>query len=88
MAHQPFPGRTPFWNNSMQIFRIVPQPSPPRAGSKPIHTFNFMQTERFLTHRLIFGWKPLTTCRAITAKAWLKKLERRDALISLRVCME
>jgi hypothetical protein len=37
-----------------------PQPSPPRAGSKLIHTFNFMQTERFLTQRLILGWETLT----------------------------
>jgi hypothetical protein len=31
-----------------------PQPSPPRAGLKPINTFNLNQTERNLTHRLIF----------------------------------
>jgi hypothetical protein len=39
------------------------EPSPPRAGSKLIHTFNFMQTERFLTQRLIFGWETLRTGR-------------------------
>src|SRR5690606_27291133 len=37
------------------------KPSPPRAGSKPIHTFNFMQTERILTQRLIFGWETEVT---------------------------
>jgi hypothetical protein len=38
----------------MQMPRIIPSPSPPRAGSKSIHTFNFTQTECFLTQRLIF----------------------------------
>ena len=54
MTHQAFPGPPSNWNNSMQMPRIVPQPPPPRAGSKLIHTFNFMQTERNLTQRLIF----------------------------------
>jgi hypothetical protein len=38
----------------MQMPRIISAPPPPRAGSKSIHTFNFTQTERFLTQRLIF----------------------------------
>jgi hypothetical protein len=41
----------------MQLPRIVPPPSPPRAGSKLINTFNFTQTERYLTQRLIFWGK-------------------------------
>jgi len=60
MPWRPFPGRMPNGNNSMQLPRIVPQPSPPRAGSKPINTFNLMQTECFLTQRLIFWGEALT----------------------------
>src|SRR5690606_26349652 len=64
MTHQPFPGLKPFRNNSMQMPALPLQPSPPRAGSNPIHTFNFMQTERFLTQRLIFGWETLRNGRS------------------------
>ncbi|MCR6673791.1 hypothetical protein [Devosia ginsengisoli] len=54
MTLHPFPVASSNGSNSMQMPRIVPQPSPPRAGSKPSNTFNLNQTERFLTQRLIF----------------------------------
>lgn len=78
MTLQPFPVASSNGNNSMQMPRIViPQPSPPRAGSKPINTFNFTQLERYLTQRLIFWGETRHLNRATKAKMWLNRLFTR-----------
>ena len=54
MTCHPLPGGPSNTTILMQMLCIDLQPSPPRAGLKPIHTFNLVQTERILTQRLIF----------------------------------